>query len=30
MSSLRQKYMRPQFMEVAKIKLSEKNDKGLK
>lgn len=27
MASLRQKYMRPEFMEVAKIRLSEKNDK---
>jgi hypothetical protein len=30
MASLRQKYIRPEFMEVAKIRLSEKNDKALK
>jgi hypothetical protein len=30
MSSLRQKYTRPEFMEVAKIRLSEKNDKKVK
>ena len=30
MNSLRQKYTRTEFMEVAKIRLSEKNDKAMK